>query len=88
MTDAVAWTVDNLRIGGIKQTQIYYEQVFDPADQAVKYNSWVQLEISKSEYAKAKVEAARKLLDEAIRNKDQEAKEKALELLDKLREEV
>ena len=66
---------------------IYYEQVFDPVDQAFKYNSWVRLEISKSDYTKAKTEAARRLLDEAIREEDQEAKEKALELLDKLQQE-
>ena len=31
VTDAVAWTVENLRIEGITQDRIYYEQIFDPA---------------------------------------------------------
>jgi len=88
VTDAVAWTVDNLRVRGIRQRQIYYEQIFDPVSQAFKYNSWVQLEISKSDYAKARVDAAQKLVDKAIRENDEEAKEKALELLEKLRREV
>jgi hypothetical protein len=88
VTDAVAWTVDNLKIQGIKQKGIYYEQIFDPADQAFKYNAWVQLQISKSDYLRAKTAAAEKLLNKAIREKDQEAKEKALELLEKLRQEA
>ena len=88
VTDTVAWTIDNLRIGGIKQRQIYYEQVFDPVAQSFKYNSWVQLEISKSDYTKAKANAAQRLLDKAVREKDEEAKVKALELLEKLNQEV
>jgi len=88
VTDAVAWTVDNLRIGGIKQSRIYYEQIFDPISQLFKYNAWVKLEISKADYLKAKTDSAQKLLDKAIREKDEEAKEKALELLEKLRQEA
>ena len=30
LTDAVAWTVDNLKVAGIRQKEIHYEQVFDP----------------------------------------------------------
>ena len=86
--DMVAWTIENLHIGGIRQKEIYYEQVFDPLSQTIKYNLWVRLEISKSDYSKAKVDAAQKMLDKAIREKDTEAKEKAMELLEKLREEV
>ena len=88
MTDAVAWTVDNLKIGGIRQNRIYYEQVFDPISQSFKYNAWVKLEISKADYLKARADSAQKLLDKAIREKDEEAKEKALELLEKLRQEA
>jgi hypothetical protein len=88
VTDAVAWTVDNLRVNGICQREIYYEQIFDPMSQSFKYNTWVQLEISKADYLKAKVDAAQKMYDKAIKEKDQEAKEKALELLEKLRQEV
>lgn len=88
VTDAVAWTVDNLRIRGIRRNNIYYEQIFDPINQSFKYNSWVQLRISKTDYIKAKTDAAQKLLNKAIREKDQEAKKKALELLEKLRQEA
>jgi len=88
VTDAIAWTVNNLRIGGIRQNRIYYEQVFDPISQSFKYNAWVKLEISKADYLKARADSAQKLLDKAIREKDEEAKEKALELLEKLRQEA
>jgi hypothetical protein len=86
--DAVAWTVDNLRIGGIKQRNIFYEQTFDPGSHRVRYNAWVNLEVSKADYIKAKTGAAEKLLKNAIREQDDEAKEKALELLERLRDEA
>ena len=84
VTDGVAWTVDNLRIRGIKQNTTYYERIFDPTAQVFKFNSWVQLKISNADYLKAKTDAARRMLDQAVREKNEEAKEKALELLDKL----
>jgi hypothetical protein len=88
VTDAVAWTIDNLRISGIRQNKAYYEKVFDPISQTIKFNAWVQLEIPKIDYLQAKTDSARKLLDKAIQDKNQEAKEKALELLEKLQQEV
>jgi hypothetical protein len=86
ITDTVAWTVDSLRVEGISQREIYYEQYLDPPSLQVKYNAWVQLVISKSDYTKAKLDAAHKLYEKSIQEKDQEAKEKALQLLDKLRQ--
>ena len=86
VTDAVAWTIDNIKIGGIRQREVYYEQIFDPANQSFKYNAWVQLQILQSDYLKAKLDAAEKLLDKAIREKDDEAKQKAMELLRKLQQ--
>ena len=88
VTDTVAWTVENLRIEGITQDRVYYEQIFDPASQSFKYNSWVQVGISRADYVKAKTDAGQKLLDKAIHEHDQEAKAKAMELLEKLREDV
>jgi hypothetical protein len=88
VTDAVAWTVDNLRIGGIKQRSIFYEQTIDPGSHRVRYNAWVNLEVSKADYIKAKTGAAEKLLKNAIREQDAEAKEKALDLLERLRDEA
>ena len=88
VTDAVAWTVDNIKIGGIRQREIYYEQIFDPGNQAFKYNAWVQLQISQSDYLKAKLNAAEKILSKAIREKNDEAKQKAMELLRELQKEA
>ena len=88
VTDAVAWTVDNLRVGGIKQRDIYYEQTFDPGTHRARYNAWVSLEISKADYIKAKTTAVERLLKKAINEQDAEAKEKALELLERLRNEA
>lgn len=88
VTDAVAWTVETLRVGGIKQRTIYYEQAFDPGAHRVRYNAWVNLEISRADYIKAKTGAAERLLKKAIQSQDEEAKEKALELLERLRNEA
>jgi len=88
VTDVVGWTVDNVRISGIRQNEIYYERVFDPVNQSFKYNAWVQVGISRADYAKAKTNATEKLLDKAIREKNEEAKQKARELLEKLRKEA
>lgn len=88
VTDAVGWTIDSLRIGGIKQDRIYYEQVYDPMSNAFKFNSWVQVGIPRADYVKAKTDAAQRLLDKAIRERDEGAKKKAMELLDTLRQEA
>jgi hypothetical protein len=88
VTDAVAWTIENMRVRGIKQRRVYYEQFLDPSSQSVRYNAWVELQISVSDYIKAKVDAAERLLNKSLRENDQAAKEKALELLKKLKTEV
>ena len=88
VTDAVAWMVENLRIRGIRQKEIYYEQVLDPLSQEVRFNAWVQVQIQKQDYMKAKVDAARRLVKRTIQENDDEAREKALELLEKLEEEA
>lgn len=85
VTDAVAWTVENLKVSGIRQQAIYYEQHFDPVSQRTRYNAWVNIQIGKADYLKARMGAAERLLKKAIQEKDEEAKEKALELLEKLR---
>ena len=56
--------------------------------QSFKYTSWVQLRIVKTDYINAKKEAAERLLSKAIQEKDEEAKQKALELLEELGEEL
>jgi hypothetical protein len=85
---SVKGTVDNLRIRGIQQRLVYYEQVFDPMSQSFRYNAWVQLAMPRADYVKAKIDAAERLVDKAVREKDEKAKEKALDLLEKLRQEA
>ena len=85
ITDAVAWTIENIKVAGIKQSRIFYEKVLDPASHTIKYNTWVELEISNSDYTKAKVNAAERLLDQALKEQNEDTRKKALELLDKLR---
>lgn len=88
VNDAIAWTVENIRVHGIRQRDIYYEQSFDPVTHRVRYNAWVRLDISRADYIRAKTEAAERLLKKAIREKDDEAKQKARELLDRLQTEA
>lgn len=88
VNDAIAWTVENIRVHGIRQRDIYYEQSFDPVNHRIRYNTWVRLVLSRADYIRAKTEAAERLLKKAIRDKDEEAKQKARELLDRLQSEV
>jgi hypothetical protein len=88
VTDAIAWTIDNLTLSGIRQSKIHSEEVYNPITQSYRYNAWVQLVISREDYRKAKSDAGKKLLDKAVREEDQEAKEKAMELLQALRNDV
>ncbi len=86
VTDTVGWVVENLRVRGVRQRQVYVEHVAVPGYQATKYNAWVRVEISKADYEQAKLDAANRLLAKAVRENDAEAKEKACQLLDKLKE--
>jgi len=88
VTDAVAWTVENLRVGGIKQKSIYCEQNLDTGVNRLRYNAWVNLEIGRTDYTRAKTVAVEKLLKKAIQEQDAEAKERALEILERLRSEA
>jgi len=85
ITDAVAWTIDNIKVAGIKQRRMYYERIFDPASQTVKYNTWVELVIPNSDYIKAKVNAVERLLDKTLNDQNEDTRKKAQELLEKLR---
>ena len=88
VADGVAWVVESLRVRGIRQKEIYYEEVLDPMSQEIRYNAWVQVEIPKQDYIKAKIDAARRLVNKTIEEKDEEARDKVLDLLEKLEEEA
>ena len=87
VTDAVGWIIDNLKVRGIRQNLMYYEQVKNPESDGLQYNAWVQLAISKEDYRQARLTAAKNIVTKTERKEDNEAKAKALELLEKLQRE-
>jgi hypothetical protein len=86
--DSVAWTVENLKFSGIKQKELYFEEVFDPIAMKPMYNIWVLLEISRTDYLKAKMSAAQKQLEKSKRDNNRDAKRKTEEILRLLNQEI
>jgi len=86
--DGIATYVNNLHMQGIKQKEVYYEEVFIPAVMQSAYNVWVQLEMSKADYLKAKADVIKKLRDSLVKKGEKEAKEKADKLLDQLKKDI
>ena len=86
--DGVAVFVNNLHVQGIKQKQVYYEEQFLPRLMRQTYNVWVQLEMSKADYLKAKADVLRKLRDRFAGAGETEAKKKAEKLLEQLKSEA
>jgi hypothetical protein len=77
-----------LHVQGIRQVDIYYEQLFSPAIEKPAYNIWVKLEMSKLDYIHVKAEALKKLKSEFAKGGEVEAKEKAKQLLDDLKKDI
>ena len=86
--DGIATFTDSLHMQGLRQREIYYEEVFSPNVMTPAYNVWVQLEMSKAEYLHAKAEVLRRLRDKFRRAGEIEAKEKAEKLLEELKKEA
>ena len=86
--DGIATFTECLHVQGVKQTELYYEEVFAPELIEPAYNIWVKLEISKADYLRTKAEALKKLRDEFADAGEMEAKEKAETLLEGLRGDV
>jgi len=86
--DGIATFTGSLYMQGVRQKEIYYEEVFSPAVMVPAYNVWVQLEISKSDYLFAKAEVLRHLRERFSKEGQREAKEKAEKLLEDLKEEA
>ena len=84
--DGIAAFVDNLHIQGIRQKEIYYEEVFSAQIMQPTFNVWVKLEMSKADYLKCKADALKRLRDRFAKEGRTEAKEKAERLLDELKE--
>ena len=88
VSDGIATFTENLHVQGVRQKGIYYEEMFSPSIMQPTYNVWVQLEMAKVDYLKAKVDAIRRLRDKFNREGRKEAKEKADEILKDLKEQV
>ena len=88
VSDGIASFTDNLHVQGVRQKGIYYEEMFSPSIMQPTYNVWVQLEMAKVDYLKAKVDAIRRLRDKFNQEGRKEAKEKADEILKDLKEQV
>jgi len=84
--DGIATLVENLHIQGVRQKEVYYEEVFSAQIMQPTFNVWVKLEMSKADYLKCKADALKRLRDRFSKEGRIEAKEKAERLLDELKE--
>ena len=84
--DGIAFLADSLYISGIQQKEVYFEKVKYNTQYKPHYNIWILCSISAGEYLKAKIDAAQKLVNKYQRDKNEEARQKAEDLLDGLRE--
>ena len=86
--DGIATFTKNLHVQGIRQRELYWEEMLSPGAIQSTYNVWVILEMNKSDYLRAKADVLRNLRDKFAEAGQTEAKEKAEKLLEDLKEEV
>ena len=85
--DGIATFSKNLHVQGIRQKEIYYEEMFSTALMQPTYNVWIRLEMDKADYFKAKADVLRKLRNEFAKTGQMQAKDKAEKLLEELKRE-
>lgn len=88
VTDGMATLATNLHIQGVRQKDIFYEEMFLPETNRIAYNVYVVLEMSQTDYRKAKMDVIRNFRDKMAAAGQLEAKQKAERLLDTLRKET
>jgi hypothetical protein len=86
--DGIATFAENVHAQGIRQVALYYEEMFSPASMQQSFNVFVKLEMSKGDYLKAKADILRHLRDRFKNAGEIEAKEKAENLLQELKDEI
>ena len=86
--DGIATFTQSLHVQGIRQKDVYYEEMFSPSVMQPTFNVWVKLEMSMADYLHAKADVLRRLRDGFSRAGETEAKEKAEELLEELKREA
>ena len=87
-SDGIATFSENIHVQGIRQDELYYEEMFSPAVMQSSYNVFVKLEMSKADYLHAKAEVLKKMRDRFKNDGEIEAKEKAEKLLQDLKDEI
>jgi len=88
VSDGVATFSENIHVQGIRQSEIYYEEIFRPAIMKSVFNVFVRLEMSKADFLYAKAHVLRKLRDRFKSEGRVEAKQRAEKLLKDLRAEA
>lgn len=88
VSDGIATFADNIHVQGIKQSDLYYEELFSPQYMQTSFNVFVKLEMSKGDYLKAKADVLKKLRDRFADNGETQAKEKAEQLLEDLKNDI
>jgi hypothetical protein len=87
-SDGIAIFSENIHVQGIRQAELYYEEMFSPALMQSTYNVFVKLEMSKADYLHAKTEVLKKLRDRFKDDGEIQAKEKAEKLLEDLKNDI
>lgn len=86
--DGLASFANNIHTQGIRQAEVYYEEVISSSVMRPTFNVFVRLEMSKADYLKAKADVLRQLRDRFDRNRQIAAKKKAEKLLDALKQDL
>ena len=88
VSDGIATFAENIHVQGIRQGELYYEEMFSPQLMQTTFNVFVRLEMSKADYLKAKADVLKKLRDRFSADGEVEAKRKAEELLEDLKKDI
>ena len=88
VSDGIAAIVPNLMVQGLTQKKVYYEEMYSPTSMKPRWNVWVQAEMPMQDYLRAKAQAVDSLRKEFEREGQVEAKQKAEDLLNRLRSEI
>jgi len=86
--DGIAMLTNNLHLQGVRQVEIYYEEIFSPSVMMPAFNVWCRLEMSKAEYMHAKASAIRQIKDKFERQGEKQAKKRAEKILEELKKET
>jgi hypothetical protein len=87
-SDGIATFSENIHVQGIRQAELYYEEMFSPTLMQSTYNVFVKLEMSKADYLHAKASVLKKLRDRFKDEGEIEARKKAENLLQDLKNEI